>query len=209
MLEKHGELLGGAELKKRAKVDANLFDPSTLFRMERQIERPTGDEGFASIEIVPFVRAPDPSVAAKGMAGVALPIELVLREVNGVPSLRDDAQARVTTVPADVPLLFFGWKPVGVDEAWRAAAAKSIAPLQEIVGALGAARRPIEIAMCTHAGGPPMCWCRPPLPGLWLDFARRHAIDPRLSLFLATTPTQRTMAKSLGIKTITIDGRLE
>ena len=39
-------------------------------------------------------------------------------------------------------------------------------------------RGPVETALCPHSGGPPICWCRPPLPGLLLAFARAHDVDP-------------------------------
>jgi aryl-alcohol dehydrogenase-like predicted oxidoreductase len=40
-----------------------------------------------------------------------------------------------------------------------------------------AAGRVVEVALCAHPGGRPICWCRPPLPALLLAFAHRHRID--------------------------------
>ena len=40
---------------------------------------------------------------------------------------------------------------------------------------------PVESALCPHPAGPPTCWCRPPLPGLPLAFARAHGVDPSRS----------------------------
>jgi diketogulonate reductase-like aldo/keto reductase len=34
-----------------------------------------------------------------------------------------------------------------------------------------------EVAICPHPGGPPRCWCRPPLPGLVVEWARRRRVD--------------------------------
>jgi histidinol phosphatase-like enzyme len=55
-----------------------------------------------------------------------------------------------------------------------------------------------EVAVCRHVGGPPVCWCRPPLPGLVLAFARRHGVDPARSVLVGTSSAHRTMAKTLG-----------
>ncbi len=195
MLEKHGELLGGAELIKRARVDANLVGPNVLSQMERKIERPTEDEGFASIETLRFTR-----VFEGEKAGVALPLELVLRESQGVVSLREDALATLEQIPPDVPTLLFGWKP-GATDAWRLRAEEALRAIK-LPGIETGRRETIELSICSHAAGAPTCWCRPPLPGLWLAFQRRHRIDPRLSLFLTVTPTHKTMAKNLGIKAI-------
>jgi aryl-alcohol dehydrogenase-like predicted oxidoreductase len=56
---------------------------------------------------------------------------------------------------------------------------------------------PHEHAVCTHPGGPPVCWCRPPLPGLLLDLARRHGISPERSLVVGASSAHRTLARTL------------
>ncbi|HEV8250180.1 MAG TPA: aldo/keto reductase, partial [Gaiellaceae bacterium] len=60
----------------------------------------------------------------------------------------------------DAPHLVFDWSP---DDGTLAAAAADLAAV--VTG-------PVETALCPHGGGPPRCWCRPPLPGLPLAFAR-------------------------------------
>jgi adenylate kinase family enzyme len=57
---------------------------------------------------------------------------------------------------------------------------------------------PHEHAVCTHPGGPPVCWCRPPLPGLLLDFARREGVAPARSVLVGESATHRTLARTLG-----------
>lgn len=168
MLERYGTLLGGAELKKHR--DPQLLLPTPLANMLKQLEAPSLDEGFSAVETIPFVRA-----HASGRAGAAVPI---------------DNLGALDAIPADVPVLVFGWN-VDPDAA------------RERVELRGAERaRPIEVAICTHGDGPPTCWCRPPLPGLWLVFARKYGIDPRLSTMHATAAAHRTMANELGLKVV-------
>ena len=52
-------------------------------------------------------------------------------------------------------------------------------------------------ALCPHPAGPPICWCRPPLPGLLLAFARAHGVDPSRSTLIgaARTPDARDDAR--------------
>jgi aryl-alcohol dehydrogenase-like predicted oxidoreductase len=57
-----------------------------------------------------------------------------------------------------------------------------------------------EVAVCTHPAGPPTCWCRPPLPGLPLAFARKHGVDPARSTLVGTSPAHRTLATTLGAR---------
>lgn len=174
MLEKHDVLLGGRELQVAARRDPNLMLPNAVARMARDLERPGADEGFASIETIPFVR----EHAASGAPGAAIAID-------ADPGL----------APADVPLLVFGWRP-GVADA-------SLNTLHDEARARFASPgRIVDVAVCTHADGAPTCWCRPPLPGLWLAFARRHGIDPRHSTLVATSPAHRTMAADLGIRCV-------
>ncbi|MEM9695921.1 MAG: hypothetical protein AAGA56_25480, partial [Myxococcota bacterium] len=35
----------------------------------------------------------------------------------------------------------------------------------------------VDVAWCPHSGGAPRCWCRPPLPGLAVAWARRRGVD--------------------------------
>jgi len=62
---------------------------------------------------------------------------------------------------------------------------------------------PYETAVCAHGGGPPTCWCRPPLPGLILAFARRNDVDPAKSTLVGTSAAHRTMARALGADYVT------
>ncbi len=53
-------------------------------------------------------------------------------------------------------------------------------------------------AVCPHGGGPAVCWCRPPPPGIPLAFARRHGVDPARSMLYGTSAAHRTLANTLG-----------
>jgi histidinol phosphatase-like enzyme len=63
-----------------------------------------------------------------------------------------------------------------------------------------ATSRVVEVALCTHPAGPPICWCRPPLPGLWLAFAHRHGIDARESALVGSSTADRSLARALGLR---------
>jgi hypothetical protein len=79
----------------------------------------------------------------------------------------------------EAPTLVFDWRPDGtVDDL----------PQQ------------VETAVCPHPAGPPTCWCRPPLPGLILAFARTHAVDPARSTLVGASPAHKTLATTLGAR---------
>jgi aryl-alcohol dehydrogenase-like predicted oxidoreductase len=82
-------------------------------------------------------------------------------------------------VPADAPQLIFDWRP-------------------------GEEARSGE-AICTHPAGPPVCWCRPPLPGLLLEFARSHGVSPERSFVVGVSSAHRTLATTLAARFVPVD----
>jgi aryl-alcohol dehydrogenase-like predicted oxidoreductase len=92
--------------------------------------------------------------------------------------------------PSNAPHLVFDWRPDGHPD-----------DLAELARAIPG---DVEIAVCPHGGGPPTCWCRPPLPGLPLAFARAHGVDPARSILVGTSPAHRTLASTLGARHIAV-----
>lgn len=174
MLEKHGDLLGPEAIRAHAKRDPNTLAPGALFRMARELEPPAEDEGFAAIERIPFARE---APATPRRPGMAIPFELVRREDLLAP------------VPREVPLLVFAWRP-------PAEASRVVADLAARTG------RAIDLVACAHGDGPPVCWCRPPLPGAWLWFSHRRGVGREGSVLVATTAAHRTMAATLGLSVV-------
>jgi hypothetical protein len=139
-------------------------------RTLREFEPPSLDEGFAAVEQVPFVRA----LSGRTRAGV-----FVAAAAVGRPGWLEQTDP-------EAPHLVFDWRRHGLeDEVARLAAT--------VAG-------PVEGATCPHGGGPPSCWCRPPLPGLPLAFARRHGVDPARSALVGASPAHRTLAAALGAR---------
>jgi histidinol phosphatase-like enzyme len=87
-----------------------------------------------------------------------------------------------------MPCLLFDWEPGADVDALDADASRLSAVLHQRV----------STALCPHAAGPPVCWCRPPLPGLIQSFARTHTIDVSRSTLVGAGPAHRTLAKTLG-----------
>jgi aryl-alcohol dehydrogenase-like predicted oxidoreductase len=176
MIERHGRLIEPAEWPALAKSDPGLVRPTALYRMAREIEPPTADEGFDAIDRVSFARR-------SGEGGPALAIS--------IEAATDAAAAAIAASSPDVPILFFGFRPDGAPSAWSER-------VEARVRAFATGDRAVELAICAHGGGPPTCFCRPPLPGLVLAFAAKHRVDPMKLAFVAGATSERTMAKRLG-----------
>jgi hypothetical protein len=147
-------------------------------RAFRELEPPSVDEGFAEVQQVAFSRSPRAGATRTGVFVAAT----ALRQSGWEDAIEEG--------DVSAPHLLFDWIPGGaVDELAKAAARLGTT----VVG-------PIELAVCPHGGGPPRCWCRPPLPGLPLAFARAHGVDPARSIIVGTSPAHRTLATTLGAR---------
>ena len=93
-----------------------------------------------------------------------------------------------------------GWRVFGV--TWlpeiaegtmsHADAAALFTRLRELLGI------DIEIEYCPHAAGPPVCWCRKPLPGLGVVLRERHRLDPSQCVYVGVGSQDPGFARRLG-----------
>jgi len=179
LLDRYGQLPAPEELRVLARSDQGTLAPTSQMRTLRELEPPSADEGFAVVEHVAFTREPWTDRTRSGVFVAAAALQ--------VPDWRE---AIAQADPA-APHLVFDWKPGGGEPA-------------EMVELAAQVSGPVESALCPHPGGPPICWCRPPLPGLPLAFARRHAVDPARSIVLGTSPAHRTLATTLAARYVEI-----
>jgi aryl-alcohol dehydrogenase-like predicted oxidoreductase/predicted kinase len=180
LLEQFGALPTPEQLRALARREAGALLPTSQMRTLRELEPPESDEGFSRVEVIPFARTP-PSGRARVGVFVAAP---VLQQSRWERAL--EAGDR------DAPHLIYDWRPDGAPDELDPWVTRVVA----------AVAGPVEGAICPHAAGPPSCWCRPPLPGLALAFARAHDVDPGRSLLIGSRPAHRTLAVTLGARYI-------
>jgi aryl-alcohol dehydrogenase-like predicted oxidoreductase/predicted kinase len=176
LLERFGGLPTPEEIRAAARREPWLMLPTSQMRAVRELEPPELDEGLAAIEVVEFER-----VGGVGQPGVFV----------GAAAVRQAGiDAALAGAHPSAPHLLFDWAP---DQAPTALAAQA----ERLHGAISG---PADVAICPHPAGPPSCWCRPPLPGLALAFARTHAVDPSRSVLIGCSPAHRTLASTLGAR---------
>jgi aryl-alcohol dehydrogenase-like predicted oxidoreductase/adenylate kinase family enzyme len=178
LLERFNALPSPEELRRPAR-EQGLIAPTSQMRTLRELEPPSIDEGFDAVDHLPFTRAP---WVGRTRAGV-----FVAAAALHHPAWRAE-------VKPDAPHLVFDWRPGAAVDALAADVAQ---PWAEVAG-------PVECALCPHPAGPPTCWCRPPLPGLPLGFARAHGVDPASSTLIGTGPAHRTLANTLGARYVAV-----
>ena len=203
IVSKYGRLLGPEEMRKAVKRDVSAFPPGVQFRHQRELEPPDPSEGFSQIETIPFERLRDSSMTNKALI-VWCDDVLIRRRSEGerLPLLPEavDVFAKRGAVLRRYQeegwrLLGLSWRPEIADKTLTSEQADdSFARMQELLGV------PIEILYCPHGAGPPICWCRKPLPGLGVVFIQRHHLDPSQCIYVGAGPQDPGFARRLGFQ---------
>jgi aryl-alcohol dehydrogenase-like predicted oxidoreductase/predicted kinase len=185
MVSKYGRLLEPGEMRKAAKRDVNSFAPGAQFRNQRELEPPDVAEGFSRIETMPFERTHDPSMTNKALIVWC-----------------DDVEAFVERAPVLRRYHSEGWMLLGL--AWRPEIADHTMTREQVEAGFARVREslavPIDILYCPHGGGPPVCWCRKPLPGLGVMCIQRYQLDPAQCLYVGAGPQDPGFARRLGFQ---------
>ena len=58
----------------------------------------------------------------------------------------------------------------------------------------------VDVAICPHPPGPPICWCRKPIPGSVIEFALRRGVALSKSVVLGSSAADKTMAERIGAR---------
>jgi len=196
MIARYGRLLAPEEMRKAVKHDVSAFGPGVQFRYQRELEPPDVAEGFVSVETVPFVRERDTSSTNRALVvwcdgvlgrfrGASADVEVFAERAQALRKYVDD-----------------GWQLLGVD--WHPEIADGSVTAEEIAArytrlrdAIGA---PIDISYCPHPAGPPICWCRKPLPGLGVVLIDRYKLDPAQCIYVGAGPQDPGFARRLGFQ---------
>jgi hypothetical protein len=202
MVSRYGRLLGPDEIRTAGRNDPAVFGPMVQFRSQRELEPPDIAEGFSRVEVVLFERRRNPSFDRRA---VLVSCEDVL--------FRSRSGRRTPVGPADVEVVAGcgavlrryeadGWKILGI--SWLPEIAEhSMSPADAAaifarVGTLLGVG--IDIEYCQHPAGPPVCWCRKPLPGLGVAFVQRYQLDPSQCIYVGSGPQDPGYARKLGFQ---------
>ncbi len=194
MVRRYGRLLSPEEMTSVARGDPNSFPPDAHFRFRERLEPPKLEEGFSRIETHDFERMPRPEWRGRGLLFEYDGVVRAKRpahpdEVELLPNRREILGRHAA---AGFRLLGVSSQPDVPEEIARACFLRT----NELLGL------EIEVEFCPHGGGPPVCWCRKPLPGLGILLIERHRLDPAQSLFVEVSAADRGFASRLGIPTV-------
>jgi aryl-alcohol dehydrogenase-like predicted oxidoreductase/histidinol phosphatase-like enzyme len=230
MVAKYGRLLEPEEMRAIARTDTSVFPPTVQFRYQRELEAPDQSEGFSRIDVVEFVREAslpagykdpaatkeeeDPAATSGPLwpRGLQTPGDAMILWCDGVlqrskhghrtPMTPDDVElipgpaARLQRLAEDgVKLFGLSWLPEIAGGTMSHDNASAIfARLRALLGV------EIEFDYCPHGAGPPVCWCRKPLPGLGVLLRRRYALQSARCVYVGASPQDPGFARRLGLQ---------
>jgi len=202
MLSTYGKLLSPEEMRLAVRTDVSAFGPAVQFRYERSLEPPDPAEGFAAIDAVPFERRRDPS--ARNRALILWCDGVLARSRSGQRAPASPGDVEVVAARGEVlsryaaegwPLLGLAWRPEITEE--KLSTDEVDAGFARMISALGV---PLDVKYCPHGGGPPVCWCRKPLPGLGVVFVRQYQLDPAQCIYVGQGHQDAAFARRLGFQ---------
>jgi aryl-alcohol dehydrogenase-like predicted oxidoreductase/predicted kinase len=188
MIEAHGSLPTPEEIRRRSKGDPRYLLPDAQFRYERTLEPPTIEEGFEDVSEERFR-----PIAEHGDRR-ALILDLDGVKDGGASS----PLALIRRYQAAGWLVFVhAWRPrVSRGEIDAASVDYEFRKLRTELGG------DLHTAYCPHDAGPPVCWCRKPIPGQVIEFASRSGAVLSRSIVAGDSAADRTMAERIGAQRV-------
>jgi histidinol phosphatase-like enzyme len=95
-----------------------------------------------------------------------------------------------------------GWRILGL--SWQPEVGQGTKSREQVDAATAELRARLGVSLdlvyCTHPTGPPVCWCRKPLPGLGMILVHRHRLNAAASVYVGFGPQDPGLARKLGFK---------
>ena len=190
------------EVIKEAK-HTNVFPPLVLFKYKKEFQKPTTTEGFSEVKVVPFVRKQDPSFTNKALL---IDYDGTLREcINGndkYPVIESQIEVKPNRKKVLDAYQEQGYRLLGVSN--QSGVAKGILTEDQCDKLFQATNKmvgvDIEYRFCPHQSNPISCYCRKPMPGIFVDFMLKYKLDPKQCIMIGDLTSDKTFAHRSGIQ---------
>jgi HAD superfamily hydrolase (TIGR01662 family) len=194
MIRSTGKLLGPDDFK--ASKDPGVFPPAVLFKYRKEAQLPRSEEGFTSIDFVPFKREYASDFTNKA---IILDKDGTLTEcISGgkFPCHADDVRVLKGRGEKLKEFEKQGYKLLGVSNQSGVAKGMTTNQLALILARtntlLGV---DIDWLYCPHKIPPVVCYCRKPGVGLLVVFVEQYKLDVNQCTVVGDMKTDETAAK--------------
>ena len=202
MVERYGRLLAPEEIRRESRKNTAAFGPGVQFRLQRELEPPDAAEGFSRIDVVQFERSRDPAFSNRA---VIVWVDGVLRRSrsgNRTPASVEDIEIHAGRSEVLRRWADAGWLLLGL--SWHPEIAEGAASAADVEAGFSRTREllgvDLPVEYCPHPAGPPICWCRKPLPGLGVVLIERHGLNASQCLYVGAGPQDPGFARRLGFQ---------
>jgi aryl-alcohol dehydrogenase-like predicted oxidoreductase/predicted kinase len=160
-----------------------MLDAHGRLLSPEELARGRDNTTLAPLALFRLLRSLEPPAADEGFAALET-IAFARRSRAGRPASFVAHELADTLPPAALANAYvFGWAP-----------ADASLPANDF------AARAAGVALCPHGGGPPICWCRPPLPGLLVALAHVHGLDLSASAVIGRGRAHAAIAAAVGAR---------
>jgi len=192
------------ELVKKSK-HPNIFPPTVLFKYKKDFQKPTTEEGFASVVEFAFTRKDDSAFTNKA---VIVDYDGTLREcINGndkYPLLENQIEMKPNRREVLQSYKDKGYLLLGVSN--QSGIAKGELTYDKAVELFNHTNKQlgldIEYRFCPHQSAPISCYCRKPQVGIGVEFMLKHKLSRKDTIFVGDMTTDKTFATRCGFQYI-------
>lgn len=187
----------------KAAKHTNVFPPTVLFKYKKEFQKPTVEEGFSKVETVKFERLENPEFTNKALI---VDYDGTLREcINGNDKYPVN-ESQIEIKPNRTKILQAykdkGYLLLGVSN--QSGIAKGEVADDVVNGLFVHTNKllgiDIEYRYCPHQSAPIACYCRKPMPGIFVEFMLKHKLDRKQCIFVGDMTTDKTFAARCGIQ---------
>lgn len=180
----------------------NIFPPLVLFKYKKEFEAPTTEEGFVAVTRTKFVRKDDPTFTNKALI---VDYDGTLREcINGndkYPLTESQIEIKAGRAKVLEEYKKKGYLLLGISNQsgvskGELAHDKAVDLFNHTNKLLGV---DIEFRFCPHQSAPLACYCRKPMPGVFVEFMMKHKLNRKECIFVGDMTTDKTFAARAGI----------
>lgn len=181
----------------------NIFPVVVLFKYKKEFQKPTVAEGFSKVEVVKFERKDNPEFTNKALI---LDYDGTLRDCIGgnekYPVSEDQIKIKNNRTKVLQAYKDQGYVLLGASN--QSGIAKGILTYDKAVELFNHTNKllghDIDVSFCPHQSAPPVCYCRKPQVGMFVDFMNRYKLDRKRCIFVGDFTTDASFAKRCGIQ---------
>jgi HAD superfamily hydrolase (TIGR01662 family) len=201
MIDLTGKFPSHEEIKKHK--HPNIFPIVVLFKYRKEYQKPTVEEGFSEVKTIRFVRKDNPNFNNKALI---LDFDGTLRECVGGNEKYPVSKEQIVIKPKRREALQAykdrGYILLGCSN--QSGIAKGELTIQQCQELFDHTNRllghDIPVSFCPHQSAPPVCYCRKPQVGFFVEMMNKYQLKRQECLFVGDYTTDRSFADRCGIQ---------